>query len=120
MANYLSNEEQKRWREETKGRLVEYKGGKCLDCNGTFPICCYDFHHRDYASKEFEISGPRLLLPFVDLCEEADKCDLLCSNCHRIRQSNDPTHREHMSNAAKRRWERTKRETPTNGIIWRK
>jgi predicted HNH restriction endonuclease len=41
------------------------------------------FHHRDPSTKEFAVGGfsgalSRLLL-------EAQKCDLLCANCHRLR-----------------------------------
>jgi hypothetical protein len=67
---------------EHKAILVEYKGGHCVDCGGIFPACCYDFDHlRD---KAFEIGwsmGRRIEV----LKAEADKCDLVCSNCHRIR-----------------------------------
>lgn len=42
-----------------------------------------DFHHRNPADKSFEISpsGTRSL---ESLMEEAQKCDLLCANCHRL------------------------------------
>lgn len=67
---------------ENKAILVEYKGGRCFDCYGVFPICCYDFDHlRD---KSFEI-GSALLSNIDKLKKEADKCELVCANCHRIR-----------------------------------
>lgn len=67
---------------EHKALLIEYKGGRCVDCGGIFPACCYDFDHlRD---KKFELGwsmGRRIDV----LKAEADKCDLVCANCHRIR-----------------------------------
>jgi hypothetical protein len=80
-------QEQKGLRAAIKARLVELAGGKCLDCKGVFPPVCYDFHHRDPSSKLFEISGMRLIQwAEPELLEELAKCDLLCSNCHRIRE----------------------------------
>ena len=67
---------------ERKAILVEYKGGRCKDCGGMFPQCCYDFDHlRD---KVFAI-GTSLNRSIEVLKAEADKCDLVCANCHRIR-----------------------------------
>ena len=65
-----------------KAILVEYKGGCCKDCGGVFPLCCYDFDHlRD---KVFAL-GTSLGRKIEILKSEADKCDLVCANCHRIR-----------------------------------
>lgn len=69
---------------ERKQKAIEYLGGKCADCAGVFPSAAYDFHHRDMAQKEFNLSTLlqyrwELVLP------ELNKCDLLCANCHRIR-----------------------------------
>ena len=75
-------------------------------CKGMFPACCYDFHHRTPNEKDFEISQRLYILSFEELTAEADKCDLLCANCHRIIQSEDPTHKERMKAAAKKRWEK--------------
>jgi hypothetical protein len=67
---------------ENKAILIEYKGGCCVDCGGMFPACCYDFDHlRD---KVFEIASC-LCCRIEKLKAEADKCDLVCANCHRVR-----------------------------------
>tara|TARA_S200002703_G_C3582228_1_gene178811 strand:- start:51 stop:383 length:333 start_codon:yes stop_codon:yes gene_type:complete len=71
-------------RDERKAKLVEHFGDKCDDCGQTFPHCCYDFHHVDPSTKFFEIA-PRLDGNFNTILEEATKCVMLCSNCHRIR-----------------------------------
>jgi hypothetical protein len=77
-------ERSKRHHRGRKSELVQYKGGKCMDCGGVFPDCVYDFEHRDPFDKSFNI-GQKLHRPMEELKSEADKCDLLCSNCHRIR-----------------------------------
>lgn len=66
-----------------KKMAVEYKGGKCVDCNiKSTQYCIYDFHHEN-DDKEYNISGSSKKFDSIKL--ELDKCILLCSNCHRIR-----------------------------------
>ncbi len=72
-----------------KQYLVEHKGGRCFDCNNTFPDCCYDFDHRNPVEKLFGIGG-HYGKPLAELVIEVDKCDLVCANCHRIRTAGDP------------------------------
>lgn len=80
-----------KWQKE-KGRAnklkaIEYKGGKCMDCNNVFPACCYDFHHIDPKIKDSGIA--RIMgRDFENIKLELDKCVLLCANCHRIRHFN--------------------------------
>lgn len=71
-------------RDKHKQQLVEHFGNKCNDCKGSFPICCYDFHHIDPSVKLFEIA-PRLDGKIETIMEEVNKCIMICSNCHRIR-----------------------------------
>jgi hypothetical protein len=68
-------------------KTLEYarfrQGLKCLKCGEDHPACI-DFHHRDPATKEFNISqGWRWGYPLERLKKEIEKCDILCSNCHR-------------------------------------
>jgi transcription elongation factor Elf1 len=59
----------------------EYKGNfKCVLCNES-DIRCLDFHHLDPTKKEFNIG--RKVFSLSKLKEEASKCVVLCSNCHR-------------------------------------
>lgn len=67
-----------------KLRAIEYKGGKCTDCDGIFPPCAYDFHHLDPSQKDFTIGFGRDML-WEKVLPELDKCVLLCATCHRIR-----------------------------------
>ncbi|MFA7101303.1 MAG: hypothetical protein WC196_06190 [Bacilli bacterium] len=71
-----------------KIHLIYEKGAKCLKCgieyNG-INSCIFDFHHRNPEEKDFNLN-----LNFLNrygkkrILEEVDKCDLLCSNCHRL------------------------------------
>jgi hypothetical protein len=67
-----------------KLKLIEEKGSVCLDCNKSYPIVCYDFHHRDKTSKEYGWGQLKNKSEEI-IRAEIEKCDLLCSNCHRIR-----------------------------------
>lgn len=68
------------WRQRTKIKLVEYKGGKCEKCGYSRCIASLGFHHRNPEMKDFRISGS--CRSFERLKIEVDKCDLLCANCH--------------------------------------
>jgi len=68
---------------EKKALLVDHFGNKCFDCNQEFPDCVYDFHHIDPTQKDLKLSSYRAVSD--SLWKEADKCVMLCSNCHRIR-----------------------------------
>lgn len=65
-----------------KLKAVEYKGGKCIKCGYSKCVAALEFHHRD--PKEKEVQWNQLRKRSWDtIVEELDKCDLLCSNCHR-------------------------------------
>lgn len=66
--------------------LVAACGDICVDCHRTFPWNVYDFHHRNPQEKSFEISD-EMHRKLPELLVEAKKCDLLCTNCHRIRHA---------------------------------
>lgn len=68
-------------RRDTKRRLVEYKGGKCEKCGYNKCISALEFHHINPLEKEYVIS--KVSNSFEKLKKEADKCQLVCANCHR-------------------------------------
>ena len=78
-------------RDEKKRLLAEHFGDMCVDCGQSFPICCYDYHHKNPEEKKFEL-GTRLWLSLDELIKEGDKCVMLCSNCHRIRHHKEDRH----------------------------
>jgi transposase len=69
-------------RRKLKEKLVEYKGGKCERCGYNKCITALEFHHLDPKEKDFSI-GNNNVLSFEKCKKEADKCILVCSNCHR-------------------------------------
>lgn len=68
-------------RRAIKKMLIERAGGKCAICGYDRCIRALEFHHTNPDEKDFGIS--RTLTKNINtLKEEADKCILLCSNCH--------------------------------------
>jgi predicted nucleic acid-binding Zn ribbon protein len=70
-------------RKDLKKALVEYKGGICENCGYNKCIAALDFHHKNPKEKEFGLSQRGLTKSLEILKKEADKCLLLCANCHR-------------------------------------
>lgn len=68
-------------RKKLKQLLVDYKGGKCQRCTYNKCIGALEFHHREPSQKVFNIGHGTYSLEKLKV--EADKCDLVCSNCHR-------------------------------------
>ena len=67
-----------------KLKAIEYMGGKCADCNKTYPQCVYQFHHLDPTQKDMNPS--RAFGYTWERCKVGlDKCVMLCANCHMIR-----------------------------------
>lgn len=76
------NSERERARKrERKQQYVDYKGGKCCRCGYDKSLVALDLHHRNPEEKEFEFFQGPILGSKVKA--ELDKCDLVCSNCHR-------------------------------------
>ena len=69
-------------RRKMKRLLVNEHGGKCIRCGFNEHVCALEFHHRDPSQKEGKIIGSTASLDRQRA--EALKCDLLCSNCHKI------------------------------------
>ena len=80
--NYCSD----RWIQK-KIDAISYKGSECVDCHLKYPdepYVIFDFHHTNPENKDVDWGKLRLKSP-KKIYEELDKCDLLCSNCHRKR-----------------------------------
>lgn len=75
----------KRWNAKKIAAIV-YLGGKCQDCGVKVHPAVMDFHHRGEDTKEFEWFKLRLR-SWGNIVSELNKCDLLCSNCHRLRHT---------------------------------
>lgn len=64
--------------------LSEQKSKPCLDCGNCFPPICMDFDHIGN-DKEGNIAYLINATSFSKVKEEIAKCEVVCSNCHRIR-----------------------------------
>ena len=64
--------------------LIAKKGNRCQMCSFDSNPICFCFHHRDPKIKKFELGSNTGLRKHTikEIYEEADKCDLLCRNCH--------------------------------------
>src|SRR4051795_11341333 len=69
-------------RRQVKALLVAEAGGACATCGFDAYAGALQFHHRDPASKAFEVSRQGVTRSLERLRLEAQKCVLLCANCH--------------------------------------
>lgn len=72
---------------ENRENLLNYfKTHPCIKCGETNPIVL-DFDHRSEDEKKYGISKMIYSYNWDTILAEIEKCDVLCSNCHRIRTS---------------------------------
>ena len=88
--HYLRNRDEllAKWRRATQedvAFLRSLRNVPCADCGGVFPPYVMDFDHRDPTQKSFEITRVAGRVNRQKLLEEIAKCDIVCSNCHRVR-----------------------------------
>jgi hypothetical protein len=81
--NYYKDK-QKKYRTELRLWMNSYKDTlSCKECGEDHPACI-EFHHRDPTKKEINVSEVVNQLWSVGrILKEIEKCDILCSNCHR-------------------------------------
>ena len=71
----------------TRRALIDgLKNRPCLDCGRSYPSYVMEFHHRDPHTKVFKVSVALVYYNLDLVMAEIAKCDLLCANCHRIRE----------------------------------
>lgn len=73
----------KKFRIQRKKNLILAFGGKCQICGYNKCDSAFDLHHINSFEKEFSFSQSNTYANLNKLIEEAEKCALLCSNCHR-------------------------------------
>jgi len=66
-----------------KEYLIKYLGGKCTICGFMGCPASFDFHHKNPEKKKFAVSSQCGSFTLNRLIKEAEKCILLCANCHR-------------------------------------
>jgi len=72
-----------KYRRRTKELAVTYRGSRCFICGYNKCIDALEFHHLEGHKKDFGISKSGCTRRITRVFKEADKCLLLCSNCHR-------------------------------------
>ncbi len=75
------NESVRALKDKKKATLLEHLGGKCVGCGVTENL---QFDHIDRNNKSFTI-GKCWGYTLEKLIEEADKCQLLCKECHQYK-----------------------------------
>jgi transposase len=70
------------WRRKIKRVLVEEAGGACAVCGYSRFHGALQFHHVDPAAKSFALSREGVTRSLARARAEAQKCVLLCANCH--------------------------------------
>ena len=73
-------------RDELREIIRAAKEVPCADCGGQYPYYVMDFDHRAEGEKVIEVAQIVALNWNKNrLLAEIEKCDIVCSNCHRIR-----------------------------------
>jgi predicted HNH restriction endonuclease len=79
----LSESKKKLKNYDAKTELLAKFGSACNMCGYDTHQSALEFHHINPANKIFSISNKRRVLLTEEVLNEADKCILLCANCHR-------------------------------------
>jgi len=79
-----SYEYTKRSIEKRRAFIDELKNKPCKRCGIKYPPYVMEWHHRDRATKKFGVGRGSFRNSIKMILLEIEKCDLYCSNCHRI------------------------------------
>jgi hypothetical protein len=74
-------------RSARKAALVQMLGGKCSQCGYSESLRALDFHHVNSCDKRRTVSHLLAMNTeesFLQAVDEASRCVVLCSNCHRV------------------------------------
>ena len=81
--NYQSYQAQQKRGHERKLALINIKGSKCVRCGYDRNFAALELHHVNAKIKEFQLDLRSLSnRKWASILAEADKCELVCSNCH--------------------------------------
>lgn len=87
---------------KNKNIVQRLKENPCIDCRLVFPLVAMDFDHRDNTQKLFQVSNSLRSRSTKTILNEISKCDLVCSNCHRLRTNNRKIRKEKTSKYTRR------------------
>jgi hypothetical protein len=68
-------------RQGNKAKLVDEFGGRCIRCGYDKSVAALHFHHIEN-DKSFGIAFKGATVSYEKLKSEAEKCILICANCH--------------------------------------
>ncbi len=80
------NQGRRKQRVKLRRIVAEAKSAPCQDCGESHPTWAMDFDHRDPSKKSFTIA--KKLSSYLNeevLRKEIEKCDVVCTLCHRYR-----------------------------------
>lgn len=75
---------QQRLRSQIHALIVSAKEVPCARCGHVYPSVCMDFDHLPGFEKTINIGSPKNWTSVSRIKAEITKCQVLCSNCHRI------------------------------------
>ena len=64
--------------------IRQIKSRPCADCGIQYPYYVMDFDHREGEDKKYELNSITQMI-ISAVMSEIEKCDVVCSNCHRER-----------------------------------
>ena len=80
-----AKERNKRYRDRNRKYIDDAKSVPCQDCGDSYPSYVMDFDHIG-EDKEYLISTMVVRqCSLSKIQKEIDKCEVVCSNCHRVR-----------------------------------
>jgi hypothetical protein len=82
---------------ERRQMVIDAKAKPCADCGVQYPYYVMDFDHLDGTQKVFSLNSVHRVTKRAIL-REIEKCEVVCSNCHRER-----THRRKVLSAGSKR-----------------
>jgi len=71
------------YKKRRRQQIKDYLGGKCVGCGTTENL---QFDHIDKRDSSFKIAN-NVCMAWDKLTAEADKCQLLCKECHQVKTS---------------------------------
>lgn len=73
--------------DDGKEFIKSLKSKPCVDCGIQYPYYVMEFFHKNLNNKLFNINYNSRIYSQEKIQEEAEKCDLVCSNCNRVREN---------------------------------
>ena len=72
--------------EQRRAFIDKIKAVPCAVCGLEYPSYVMEFHHRNPMTKDFKISTSLVYYNAKVIMQEIAKCDILCANCHRMKE----------------------------------